>query len=232
MKKTIFIISALSLTLNGCIPVVVTAVGGTAMVQHKKISAHLSDSNIEYTIDNKIFENKDLYANNRIIVTVYHGSVLLVGQVINEDYHQQAINIAKNIEGVDRVYDQLTSGKPISFTQQTKDAAITTSIKARILANVGTGTIVITENGVVYLMGTLTKEDADQATDIARSINGVSKVVQIFSYITEPSNGDSKTETNTDKTTATTNNNNTTDTNTDDNDGPIIGSDNSDPMTE
>jgi len=190
MRKSGIIVSTvcLSLALNGCIPVVVTAVGATAIVEHKTIGQHFSDSNIEYTIDNKIFADKNLYDNNHIIVVVYHGSVLLIGQVINEEYHQQVVNIAKNIEGVDRVYDQLTIEKPISFSQRTKDTAITTSIKARILAHVGTGTVVTTENGVVYLMGTLTREDADKATEIARSIDGVTKVVQIFSYITTSSN--------------------------------------------
>jgi hypothetical protein len=41
---------------------------------------------------------------------------------------------------------------------------------------------VVTEAGVVYLMGVVTEREADDAVDIARTTSGVRKVVKIFEY--------------------------------------------------
>lgn len=44
---------------------------------------------------------------------------------------------------------------------------------------------VVTERGVVYLMGRVTKAEADRATQIARQVSGVQRVVRIFDIISD-----------------------------------------------
>lgn len=78
-------------------------------------------------------------------------------------------------------------GKKIPFTQISKDSWITTQIKTKIFTTStgvkATDVKVITENNEVFLMGNLTQQQADAATEIARRVSGVSKVVKVFNYL-------------------------------------------------
>lgn len=183
MRKLVILIPLLCLSLQGCLPPTATTGETPAVAKSDNINRHISDQEIEFSINNKIFGAQELYGNNHIIVEVYQGEVLLTGQVRSDDYRQQVINIAKNADGVKRVYDQLSISEPTSLGRQTKDGFITTSVKTRILGHIGMGITVVTEDGVVYLMGTVTRDNAEKATDIARTTDGVTKVVQIFTYL-------------------------------------------------
>ena len=184
MKKKLLLLFSIScIALNGCVPVIIAGAGTGIAVEHKTIKQHFSDNEIEYKISNAIYEDKKIYNNNRIIVVVYRGEALLTGQAVNESYHQEVLTIAKNMSGVIKIYDQIEIAPTISLKQQTSDTLITTKIKSLILGKVGTGIIVTTENGTVYLMGTVTREKSDKATEIARTTSGVKKVVKIFNYI-------------------------------------------------
>lgn len=187
MRNLLFIIPIICSLLCGCIPLAVTAVGGTAIYERKAIQKHFSDREISFSINNKIFGDRLLYGNNHIVINVLHGDVLVTGQVLTQAYRQQVIDIAKHTEGVKRVYDQLTIGKPASFSRSTEDAIISTKIRTQIVGSdkVGSGVSITTEDGVVYLMGTVTPQESDAATDIARRTNGVTRVVKIFRYITQ-----------------------------------------------
>lgn len=187
MKKsatTIILIS--SLLCGGCVPVAITAVGATAVVERDNIKKHFSDGDIAFEINNQIAANRDLYHNSHIVVAVSNGNVLLVGEANSQQYRDQAESIAKNVDGVKRVYDQINLSDPISFWQQSTDSMITTKVKARIFANsnAGSGITVVTENNVVYLMGVVTTDQADAAAEVARTTDGVTQVVKVFQYIT------------------------------------------------
>ena len=82
-----------------------------------------------------------------------------------------------------RVYNEITIRKPISLWQRSQDAWITTKVKTEMLAKKdlhSTQIKVVTENSVVYLMGMLTPQQAELATDVARRIDGVREVVKEF----------------------------------------------------
>ena len=97
-----------------------------------------------------------------------------------------AEKIARNTPGVQRVYDEVSVNNPIPLTQRTKDSWITGQVRSNMLTKKGleSGSIrVVTENGVVYLMGIATAEQAALSVDVARRVAGVVKVVKIFQYI-------------------------------------------------
>ena len=83
------------------------------------------------------------------------------------------------------MYDEIVVGNPIPLTQQSKDSVITGEVRTKMLAKkgLGSGSIrVVTENGVVYLMGVVTAEQANLAVEVARQTRGVQKVVKVFQY--------------------------------------------------
>ena len=84
-----------------------------------------------------------------------------------------------------RVYNEITVGPATTRWQRTKDAWITTKVKSELLAKPGlhsTEIKVVTENGVVYMMGKLSHRQADMATDVERKVDGVRTVVKVFEY--------------------------------------------------
>lgn len=146
-------------------------------------------------IDDEIIEVKAIVNINKtnpdlerahIIVTSYNGIVLLAGQVGSEPLRLQAAATVAKIPKVQRVYNELTISGATSGLARSNDGWITAKIKSKMLS---TSTIpanrikVVTENGIVYLLGLLTQDEGDRAAELARTTSGVQKVVRIFEYI-------------------------------------------------
>ena len=187
MKRLLTIVS-LACSLQGCIFVVGAAAGAAAIsvvYDHRNIENSIQDTKIANKIINRIRVVPALHNECHIEVTVFNDVALLTGQTPSQDLKEQADNIAKTEPGINRVYNQLTIQGPTSSLTRTSDSWITTKIKSQMLAteDLKSGSIkVITENGVVYLMGLVTQQQADISVDIARQISGVQKVVKIFQY--------------------------------------------------
>jgi osmotically-inducible protein OsmY len=189
MKKLITLLS-LSCLLQGCIFVVGAAAGAAAIAMvydHRPIEATIEDTKLANRISDRIYANKTLRNESHINVTVFNRIVLLTGETPNTEWRQEAEEVTKATPNVDRVYNQITIQGPTSSLTRTSDSWITTKIKSQLLATedlkTNTSSIkVVTENGVVYLMGTVTKQQADTAVDIARQVSGVQKVIKIFQY--------------------------------------------------
>lgn len=125
-------------------------------------------------------------AEARIIVASHNGIVLLAGQVPSNEMRELAAQTASELREVRRVHNELTVMGRIGALARSNDSWITTRVKTRLLANsdvAGRRVRVVTENGVVYLMGLITRADAEIASGIASETNGVQKVVRIFEYI-------------------------------------------------
>lgn len=187
MKKLMTMISML-LSLQGCVFAVGAAAGAAAIAivyDHRTIENSIQDTQIANTIIERIRVVPPLKNDSHIEVTVFNHVVLLTGETPNPEWKQQAETIAKSVPNVSRVYNQLTIEGPTSTLTRTSDSWITTKIKSQMLAtdDLKSSSIkVITENGVVYLMGIVTKDQADISVDIARHVTGVQKVIKIFQY--------------------------------------------------
>lgn len=119
-------------------------------------------------------------------VVSYNGFVLLAGQVPSQALKDKAADVVRDIKGVRRIYNELELAAPSSGMTRTSDAWITTKVKSWLLGNSSTPgmrTKVLTENGVVYLMGLTTRSEADRVTEVAAGLSGVQRVVRLFEIV-------------------------------------------------
>lgn len=186
--RTLKMIATLLLitSLSSCIPaaLVVGATAGGAVVYDKRsIKTMIQDRDAAQGATNYIAASPDLQKGTHISVAVFHHIMLLVGQADTEEQRQTAYNLASRIKYIKRMYNEITVRKPISLSQRTKDAWITTKVKTEMLTTSGlhsTESKVVTEDGVVYLMGILTPQQIELAVDVARRVDGVREVVKVF----------------------------------------------------
>jgi osmotically-inducible protein OsmY len=179
-----------TLLLSGCVAAVVGGSAATTawVAQDKRTTGTvIDDQTIEMKIQHEIgeYEFLNLNANAHLVIVSYNNIVLLVGQVPSSGAKEQIAKIARDTQKVRKVHDELTIQEPISLATRSKDSWITTKIKASSGFNEinPLHTKVITENSVVYLMGIVTRAQADQLTELARSTSGVARVVRVFEYV-------------------------------------------------
>lgn len=191
LAKALIVTLILSNAVTGCAPVVVggaAATGGTMAYSRRSAGAVLDDELIEVKARLAILEEQDLNSQIHVNIISYNAIVLMVGQAPTEALRAQAESIVSGIEKVRLVYNEMTIAAPSSFMTRSSDTVITGKVKTKILGlmegddNDGLRTKVVTENGVVYLMGLLTRSEADAVTQAARQVGGVQKVVKLFEY--------------------------------------------------
>ena len=180
-------VAGLSL-LSGCAPLVVggAVVGGMVAVDRRTSGTQLEDEAIELKVANAV--SKELGDRVHLNVTSYNRRVLLTGEIRNEADRARATLLAQSQENVKEVVNDLAIGAPSSLSQRTKDTVTTGQVKAAFVDAKdlqASAVKVVTERGHVYLMGRVTAREAQRATDIARGISGVVKVVRIFEDISE-----------------------------------------------
>lgn len=174
--------------LSGCAPLVVggAVVGGLVAVDRRTSGTQLEDEAIELKVANAV--SKELGDRVHLNVTSYNRRVLLTGEARNEADRSRATLLAQSQENVKDVVNDLAIGASSSLSQRTKDTVTTGQIKASFVDAKdlqASAVKVVTERGIVYLMGRVTTREAQRATDIARGIGGVVKVVRVFEDISE-----------------------------------------------
>ena len=149
--------------------------------------AYIDDEAIELKALSEI-NKSTLASQGHINIISFNRIVLATGEVPTQDAKKQAVEIIRRIENVRWVYNELTVGPNSSMASRSNDSKITASVKQRMSGarNVSSGDIkVVTEAGVVYLMGLVTQSEGQAASDIASSTAGVIKVVRLFEYLSE-----------------------------------------------
>lgn len=187
--KTFAAITAIVLltALTGCANVIdsTTDKPVTDDVHHRTLGEWIDDEAIETKALVNIRKASDELRNSHVVVVSYNGVVLLAGQVPSEEMKQLAGDTVHKIREVREVDNELSIGPPTGFVERSADAYITTKLKSKLLTapHLDPSTIkVVTEHGVVYLMGLVSRETANTAVDYARNTGGVQKVVRIFQY--------------------------------------------------
>jgi osmotically-inducible protein OsmY len=130
--------------------------------------------------------NIDLDKNSHIVVTSYNGVVLLAGQTPRAELKTLAEQAASEVQRVKKVHNEIQVLAPSSLLARNNDAWLTTKIKTQMLADSaipGSRIKVVTENGIVYLLGLLTQAEATRATNLVQGVSGVQKIVKLFEYI-------------------------------------------------
>jgi len=178
--------AAVAFLQSACVPLAVTgAVAGTAWVatDRRTTASQLDDQVIE---DKSVLALDERFkGDTHVSVTSYNGIALLTGEVPNESAKTDAEQIVRSTPKVRTVQDELTAGPVSSLETRTNDTIITSKVKARFVeANKFQMNVVkvVTERGTVYLMGVVRHDEADAATEIARTTSGVERVVRVFEY--------------------------------------------------
>lgn len=183
---------AMPLMLNGCGLIIAAGAGGAgvAAVQQDSRSIYnmAYDEGIEQNAYRFIKSNSVLSKPEdlRIAVTAFNGNVLITGQTINRDYLKWVVKQIEGLEHVRKVYNYATLQKPVPSTVVSSDALITSKIKAQLLfgKDINSNRFkVITENGNVFLMGIVNRDESKRAINTVLGIDGVRKVYHIFDYI-------------------------------------------------
>ena len=164
---------ALSLLLAGC---------GARSLGNK-----LDDQFIAPQVSNEISRSHaDLSeTTSHVVVSSYNGVVLLAGQTPRAELKNIAEQAARRVQGVKVVHNHLQILPPSSLAARSSDSLLTTRIKAAMLADTsvpGSQIKVVTENGIVYLLGLVTHAEANHATSVVQDVGGVQGIVRLFEY--------------------------------------------------
>lgn len=185
----IFAIMFSTVLLQGCIGAAVVgsaAVATKSATDPRSVGQQVDDGTLEARVSGQLNKDKDITGKARIIATAYKGNVLLTGQSPDMAWADKAKQIASNVDGTVSVYNEVRSGEPVNLGAASKDTWLTTKVKSKILASdsVKSGSVkVITENGEVFLLGVLTRQEADAAAKIASETDGVRRVTTAFTYL-------------------------------------------------
>jgi osmotically-inducible protein OsmY len=192
MNRASFLrIAALTLALSslaGCVPVVVVgAAAGGAMVatDRRTTGTQVDDESIELKVAHQASQQ---YGDRiHLNVTSYNGVVLLTGEVPDQGGWASVGGIAKSAEKVRAVNNELVVAPNTDFSSRSNDTYITSKVKSRMIeANKfpPNAVKVVTERGVVYLMGIVSMEEGAAAGETAATTAGVVRVVKLFQYKT------------------------------------------------
>ena len=178
------------LLLSGCVPMVLTGVGvgagtGALMGEDRRSSGiFIEDERIELRTSRRL--NESLGDKVRANVTSYNRNVLLTGEAVDESTKKEAEKLAMSVENVQNVFNEISVAERSSMASRSNDALITSKVKTRFLNN-GVFQVnhvkVVTTNNVVYLLGLVTRKEADAAAQIASTTASVAKVVKVFEYL-------------------------------------------------
>ena len=175
-------------SLSACAPLIVggAVMTGVRVTDRRTTGTQVEDESIEIKVASAV--RQDLGDRVHLNVTSFNRQVLLSGEVRTAADKERAEKLASSQENVNAVVNDLVVMPASSLTQRSKDVVITGRIKAAFVdaKDLQVNAVkVVTERGIVYLMGRVTAREAKRATDIARGMSGVTKVVRVFEEISE-----------------------------------------------
>lgn len=181
----IFTIAFVCIWLGGC---VAAAAGGAATgvvvaSDRRTTGTVIEDQAIEIKAARALNSDTEIRDSTHLNVTSYNTVVLITGEAPSEELRRRAVEIVRHVDEVTKVYNEIIVAAPSSYMSRSSDTVITTKVKTKLFGQKGidaTKVKVVTERGIVYLLGLLDKEEAEIATEAAREVGGVQKVVKLF----------------------------------------------------
>lgn len=177
--------------LNGCVTALIAGVAITTVdIIHDRRTAgeYVDDNTIELTAQNYLISTPEIRAATHVKPTSWNGILLITGEIDDEDIKRDLIDKFKRIDGVRQLVDESTITGKTALLSRTNDTWITTKVKSRLLLKTGLDANrvkVVTTRGSVYLMGIVTQDEANRATELTRTVKGVARVVKVFEYISD-----------------------------------------------
>jgi osmotically-inducible protein OsmY len=172
----------LSVTLSGCVSMSSDGV----QFDRRTLGVQTDDTQIEWRVSSRMPDA--IRGASGVSVTSFNKRVLLSGQVPDAQAKNDAGRAAQQVFGVVEVYNELELGPRVSLATQATDAAITARVKAAFIEQSAlshNAVKVVSENGIVYLLGLVTRREGPAYATAASRVSGVRRVVTLFEYITD-----------------------------------------------
>ncbi len=170
----------LALAVVGCAPISSTDNGS------RTPGTVIDDVAISNLATRQLRRSQETSVNTNINVLSHNGHVLLTGQVPDAASKTSAQEIVSGLAQVQMVHNELVVGPPTGLSTRSRDAWVTSKVKTRLLSERGVPgdrIKVTTEDGAVYLVGIVPREEADRAVDVTGTVQGVRKIVKVFQYL-------------------------------------------------
>lgn len=179
---------ALLLISSGCATVIDATTDEPVNLNKGKrtIGAMVDDQQLETIATVNLKKAGDDIKHSNINVVAFNGIILLTGQVPRNELRLLAGDTVKQIHKVRQVFNEIQVQGKTSLLSRTNDTWLTTKVKSNLLANkdIDSGRIkIVTEDGTVYMLGLLSRVEADRAAQAISRIGGVQKVVKAVEYI-------------------------------------------------
>ncbi|MBU3021457.1 BON domain-containing protein [Aestuariibacter sp. A3R04] len=188
-KRRALIASIMAIVLvhtQGCALLAVGAAGAiTAKVANDRrtVGTQLDDQTAEGQVAYRWSKNESLKKSANLQIDIYNGVALVTGQAPSQVLIDEAIAAVKSVEYVQKVHNQIRIGMPIDASAQAKDIWLASKVKTKLVADERIPSLqvkVIVQNSEVFLMGRVTNQEGTYAVDVARNINGVTRVIRAF----------------------------------------------------
>lgn len=175
-------------SLSSCVSIIDATTEGPIEQDPSKrtFGAYIDDKEIETIVAVNIKKAHPDLDQSNINVSSFNGVVLLTGQISRKELRDLAGQTAQQVNKVRQVYNELQLQSKISFLAHLNDGWLRTKVRTRLAFNkeINSKKVkVVTESGVVYLMGLLTRSQAEKITEVARTTGGVQKVVRAIEYV-------------------------------------------------
>ncbi len=182
------LLATLLANLSGCVGLVAggAVMGTVASVDRRTFGAQTEDTAISVKAELRV--PKLVGDAGHVNVNSFNRRALLTGEVRDEAMKAAVEKEVASIAGVQSVVNELEIAGPASYTSRSSDALVTTKVKASLvdMKTISANSFkVVTERGIVYLMGRVTQREGMVASDVTRGVSGVQKVVKVLEYMTE-----------------------------------------------
>ena len=174
--------------LVGCVPMfaVGTAAGTGAYISEDRRTSgmFIEDEGIELKGSRRIYQQ--FGDKVHINITSYNRMVLLTGEAPTDTIKADIEKLIMGVDNVRKIFNEIAVAGNTSLASRSNDTLITSKVKTRFLTKRKfqiNHVKIVTENEVVYLLGVVTRQEADNAAQIASSTSGVKKVVKVFEYL-------------------------------------------------
>lgn len=186
--KTAMVSFVAAITLSACVTAIVAgAVIATVDIIHDRrtVGEYIDDGAIETTARSILLSRADYRKSAHVKTQSWNGILLLTGEIDNETLKPELISKLSSVKGVRQVVDETTITGKTKLWARTNDAWISSKVKSRLVLKTGlkaNRVKVVTTRGSVYLMGIVTRAEADKATELSQTVRGVKRVVKVFEY--------------------------------------------------
>jgi osmotically-inducible protein OsmY len=179
--------------LTACAALVIGGVAATGMALHdrRSVGTVVDDNVLEVRVRDALYRHEQFNDEVRIKINAYNGWVLLAGEAVSDERVALAGKAAGEVDGIRRLFNELAPVERTGPGQSSSDRWISTRVNgslARIRDIPGFDTTrvqVTTARGTVYLMGAVSREEANAVVERARTVRGVERVVTLFEYLDE-----------------------------------------------